>query len=79
MEIELLSVKKKKKKKRSISGEGLFFSLIMAQHIERNQEATIYIGNLDERCTDSLVWELMLQAGPVGMFSFCFILMFLKD
>lgn len=38
----------------------------MAQQIERNQEATIYIGNLDERCTESLVWELMLQAGPVG-------------
>ncbi|KAJ7243438.1 hypothetical protein B0H12DRAFT_834909 [Mycena haematopus] len=29
---------------------------------DRNQEAT---GNLDERCTDALVWELMLQAGPV--------------
>lgn len=41
---------------------------IMAQQIERNQEATVYIGNLDERCTDSLVWELMLQAGPVGTF-----------
>lgn len=40
----------------------------MAQQIERNQEATVYIGNLDERCTDSLVWELMLQAGPVGTF-----------
>lgn len=38
----------------------------MAQQIERNQEATIYIGNLDERCSESLVWELMLQAGPVG-------------
>lgn len=23
-------------------------------------------GNLDERCTDALIWELMLQAGPVG-------------
>ncbi|KAI9274240.1 hypothetical protein BY458DRAFT_489300 [Sporodiniella umbellata] len=34
-------------------------------HIERNQEATVYIGNLDERCSESLVWELMLQAGPV--------------
>ncbi|KLO08070.1 hypothetical protein SCHPADRAFT_835775 [Schizopora paradoxa] len=32
---------------------------------ERNQEATVYLGNLDERCTDALVWELMLQAGPV--------------
>ncbi|KAL0092596.1 hypothetical protein J3Q64DRAFT_1812984 [Phycomyces blakesleeanus] len=35
------------------------------QQIERNQEATVYVGNLDERCSDSLVWELMLQAGPV--------------
>jgi splicing factor 3B subunit 4 len=27
----------------------------------------LYIqGNLDERCSDALVWELMLQAGPVG-------------
>ena len=25
-------------------------------------------GNLDERCTDALVWELMVQAGPVGEF-----------
>lgn len=32
---------------------------------DRNQEATVYMGNLDERCTDALVWELMLQAGPV--------------
>lgn len=23
-------------------------------------------GNLDERCSDALIWELMLQAGPVG-------------
>ncbi len=38
----------------------------MAQQIERNQEATVYVGNLDERCTESLIWELMLQAGPVG-------------
>ncbi|KAL1917602.1 uncharacterized protein VTP21DRAFT_3995 [Calcarisporiella thermophila] len=34
-------------------------------HIERNQEATVYIGNLDERATVELVWELMVQAGPV--------------
>jgi len=25
----------------------------------------VYLGNLEERCTDALVWELMLQAGPV--------------
>jgi len=27
-------------------------------------------GNLDERCSDALVWELMLQAGPVGALEF---------
>ncbi|KAJ3082753.1 Splicing factor 3B subunit 4 [Quaeritorhiza haematococci] len=32
---------------------------------ERNQDATVYVGNLDERVTDALLWELMLQAGPV--------------
>ncbi|KAI0628733.1 hypothetical protein C8Q77DRAFT_1220609 [Trametes polyzona] len=32
---------------------------------DRNQEATVYLGNLDERCTDALIWELMVQAGPV--------------
>ncbi|KAJ9121514.1 hypothetical protein QFC22_002132 [Naganishia vaughanmartiniae] len=36
------------------------------QDQDRNQEATVYLGNLDERCTDALVWELMLQAGPVA-------------
>ena len=50
---------------------------------DRNQEATVYLvrlkitgleqvltspqGNLDERVTDAIVWELMLQAGPVGV------------
>ncbi|KAF9966964.1 Mitochondrial Translation Optimization [Mortierella alpina] len=37
----------------------------MAQPIERNQDATVYVGNLDDRCTDALVWELMAQAGPI--------------
>ncbi|QSL65484.1 hypothetical protein MERGE_002796 [Pneumocystis wakefieldiae] len=32
---------------------------------ERNQEATVYVGNLDERTTDSILWELFLQCGPV--------------
>ncbi|RKP07739.1 hypothetical protein THASP1DRAFT_16630 [Thamnocephalis sphaerospora] len=32
---------------------------------ERNQEATVYMGNLDDRCSEALLWELMLQAGPV--------------
>lgn len=32
---------------------------------ERNQEATIYIGNLDMKVTDDVVWELFTQCGPV--------------
>ncbi|CAM9324725.1 unnamed protein product [Chrysoparadoxa australica] len=32
---------------------------------QRNQEATCYVGNLSEECTDELLWELMVQAGPV--------------
>ena len=36
-------------------------------NVERNQEATVYVGNLDERMNEALVWELFLQAGPVGM------------
>ncbi|KAJ5966027.1 hypothetical protein N7481_012741 [Penicillium waksmanii] len=36
-----------------------------ARHWEQDKEATVYIGNLDERASDSLVWELMLQAGRI--------------
>lgn len=32
---------------------------------DRNQDATCYVGNLDERASDALLWELMLQAGPI--------------
>lgn len=30
-----------------------------------NQEATLYIGNLDERVTEALLWELFVQVGRV--------------
>ncbi|KAF2086818.1 RNA-binding domain-containing protein [Saccharata proteae CBS 121410] len=36
-----------------------------AKHWEQDREATVYVGNLDERVTDQLVWELMLQAGRI--------------
>ena len=36
-----------------------------ARHYDQDKDSTLYIGNLDERCSDSLVWELMLQAGPI--------------
>jgi splicing factor 3B subunit 4 len=31
----------------------------------RNQDATLWVGGLDERCDDDLVWELFVQAGPL--------------
>src|SRR6201996_6378646 len=30
-----------------------------------DQDSTLYVGNLDERCTDALIWELFLQAGRI--------------
>lgn len=35
------------------------------RHWEQDKDSTLYVGNLDERCTDALVWELMTQAGVV--------------
>ncbi|OTF80656.1 polyadenylate-binding protein 1-like protein, partial [Euroglyphus maynei] len=32
---------------------------------ERNQDATIYVGGLDEKVNESILWELFVQAGPV--------------
>ncbi|RYG94457.1 hypothetical protein EON65_57475 [archaeon] len=37
----------------------------MANVEQRNQDATCYVGNLDERVNEELFWELMLQVGPV--------------
>lgn len=34
------------------------------QH-ERNQEATCYVGDIETNVDEALLWELMLQAGPV--------------
>ncbi|CAI4221997.1 unnamed protein product [Auanema sp. JU1783] len=34
--------------------------------IERNQDATIYVGGLDEKVNEGSLWELMVQAGPVA-------------
>jgi splicing factor 3B subunit 4 len=32
---------------------------------ERNQDATIYVGNLEQRVHEELIWELFIQVGPV--------------
>lgn len=33
---------------------------------QRNQDATVYVGDLDQSVNEEILWELMLQAGPVG-------------
>lgn len=38
---------------------------LYSANMERNQDATVYVGNLDPQVTEELLWELMLQAGPV--------------
>ncbi|GKT84876.1 splicing factor 3B subunit 4 [Colletotrichum tofieldiae] len=39
----------------------------MAQnrHWEQDKDATIYIGNIDERASPAMVYEIMLQMGPI--------------
>lgn len=34
-------------------------------------DATIYVGGLDDKVTESLLWELFVQGGPVGKQSTC--------
>ncbi|CAK7205951.1 Spliceosome-associated protein 49 [Sporothrix eucalyptigena] len=36
-----------------------------SRHWDQNKEATVYVGNLDERFAEPLMWELMTQMGPV--------------
>lgn len=31
-------------------------------------DATVYCGNVDDKVSEALLWELFLQAGPVGKF-----------
>eukprot|EP00928_Gymnodinium_smaydae_P027776 TRINITY_DN2136_c0_g1_i1.p1 TRINITY_DN2136_c0_g1~~TRINITY_DN2136_c0_g1_i1.p1 ORF type:complete len:251 (+),score=67.05 TRINITY_DN2136_c0_g1_i1:180-932(+) len=33
---------------------------------ERNQEATIYVGNIDPKIDEEIIWEIMVQCGPVA-------------
>jgi RNA recognition motif-containing protein len=38
----------------------------MATHIaDRNQECTVWVGGLEPQVTEEMLYELMLQAGPV--------------
>lgn len=46
-------------------GGGLTAGVGRGGREERNQDATCYCGNLDTGVTEQVLWELMLQAGPV--------------
>lgn len=46
-----------------MSGGGMIMG--RPQQSMRNQEATIYIGNLDDKVTEGLLVELFIQVGPV--------------
>ncbi|KAK4212358.1 putative spliceosome-associated protein [Rhypophila decipiens] len=37
----------------------------MSKHWEQNKDATVYVGNIDERFSQDLLTEMMTQAGPV--------------
>lgn len=37
-----------------------------AQVESRNQDATVYVGDLDLRVSEAILWELFLQAGPIS-------------
>jgi len=45
-------------------------NLIGIHAADRNPDATCYVGNIDMQATEDLIWELFVQAGPVGKFSF---------
>lgn len=38
----------------------------LAMREERNQEATLYVGNVDQKIDEEVLWELMVQAGPLA-------------
>lgn len=40
-------------------------NLLASGAADRNADATVFVGNVDENASESLVWELFTQAGPV--------------
>merc|ERR1719387_83830 len=45
-------------------GAGL--NLLSSHALERNLHATIYVGNIDTKADDNIIWELFTQVGPVA-------------
>lgn len=46
-------------------GSAAYTTRILARFCT-HADATCYVGNLDDRVTDALLWELFVQAGPLG-------------
>ncbi|CDY59030.1 hypothetical protein Bca4012_101306 [Brassica carinata] len=44
---------------------GVGFNLLGQHSAERNQEATVYVGNLDPQLLEDFFWELLVQACPI--------------
>lgn len=42
------------------------FIVILFSYYTFFLDATIYVGGLDDKVTESLMWELFVQAGPLG-------------
>lgn len=38
---------------------------------DRNPDATCYVGNIDVKADEDLLWELFTQVGPVSKFEIC--------
>merc|ERR1739848_729908 len=49
----------------SVAIQTLFGAVSGNTSENRNQEATLFVGELEAQVTESLLWELFLQAGPV--------------
>ncbi|CAI2375834.1 unnamed protein product [Moneuplotes crassus] len=43
----------------------LMNTILLHPLFERNQEATVYVGKLDSKVNEELLWELFIQCGPV--------------
>jgi splicing factor 3B subunit 4 len=45
---------------------GVGANLLGIHSTDKNQDATVYVGGIDPQATEELIWELFVQAGPVG-------------
>ena len=39
---------------------------VMSHVEERNHENTVFVGDMEQSVDEALLWELMIQVGPVG-------------